>query len=157
MTKEYPSGKVQAPPKRLARLPRTASAMEPAIPQGAAVLGEAEKRRLALLRLAEVRAACQLEVVPAVPASGTGIVKLHSVAKHARQKAPELAEHTCTRARRPPPVLVCPQGAEGEWEVGKWQFESDSYGSIVRAAPPRAGAPHSCNRCSFCFVYSSKE
>ena len=61
--------------------------MEPAIPQGAAVLGEAEKRRLALLRLAEVCAACQLEVVPAVPASGTGIVKLHSVASTQGKKS----------------------------------------------------------------------
>ena len=68
-------------------LTRTASAMEPAIPQGAAVLGEAEKRRLALLRLAEVCAACQLEVVPAVPASGTGIVKLHSVASTQGKKS----------------------------------------------------------------------
>ena len=69
-------------------LTRTASAMEPApIPQGAAVLGEAEKRRLALLRLAEVCAACQLEVVPPVPASGTGIVKLHSVASTQGKKS----------------------------------------------------------------------
>ena len=109
--------------------------MEPAIPQGAAVLGEAEKRRLALLRLAEVCAARQLEVVPAVPASGTGIVKLHSVAstqgkKHQSWLSIHVLEHAAHRlfwfARR------------GPKESGRWASGS----SRATAMAPLCALPH---------------